>query len=44
VTAIETGILSFEMVFVPFMLLPDGKPVLEKIAALTGIEHQGTSA
>jgi hypothetical protein len=39
ITAIETGILSFEAVFAVHMLLPDGRPVLEKIAALTGIEH-----
>jgi hypothetical protein len=42
-TAIETGVLSFEQVFAVHMLLPDGRPVLERIAALTGIEHQGAS-
>ena len=31
VTAIETGILSFEAVFVPFMLMNDGRTVLEYI-------------
>ncbi|HZZ26112.1 MAG TPA: hypothetical protein VFE60_27755 [Roseiarcus sp.] len=40
-TAIETGILSFEQVFAVHMLMPDGMPVLAKIAALTGIEHHG---
>jgi hypothetical protein len=44
VTAIETGILSFEAVFSPFMLMADGKPLLEKIAALTGIEHHRDGA
>jgi class 3 adenylate cyclase len=43
-TAIETGILSFEQVFAVHMLLPDGRPVLEKIAALTGIEHHRDGA
>ncbi|WP_029079312.1 hypothetical protein [Bradyrhizobium sp. th.b2] len=43
VTAIETGLMSFEAVFAVHMLLPDGRPVLERIAALTGIEHQGAS-
>lgn len=31
VTAIECGILSFEEVFLPQMLLPDGKRLIEKI-------------
>jgi hypothetical protein len=39
-TAIETGVLSFEQVFAVHMLLPDGEPVLSRIAALTAIEHQ----
>ena len=30
VTAIECGILSFEMVFLPYMLTADGRPLLEK--------------
>jgi hypothetical protein len=30
VTAIETGILSFEAVFMPFMLTADGRPLLER--------------
>jgi hypothetical protein len=29
ITAIETGILTFEHVFVPFMLAHDGTPVIE---------------
>lgn len=31
VTAIETGILTFEGVFMPYMLLPDGRQVLEHV-------------
>jgi hypothetical protein len=31
VTAIETGILSFEAVFMPYMLTNDGRTVLERI-------------
>lgn len=30
VTAIECGILSFEMVFMPYMLTADGRPLLER--------------
>ena len=30
VTAVECGILSFEAVFMPFMLTADGRPVLER--------------
>ena len=29
VTAIETGILTFEHVFLPHMLMPDGRPLIE---------------
>ena len=29
ITAIETGILSFDHVFVPYMLTSDGRPMLE---------------
>lgn len=32
VMAVETGILSFEAVFLPYMLAPDGRPLLEHIA------------
>ena len=31
VTAIETGILSFEAVFMPYMLTADGRPVIERL-------------
>ena len=31
-TAVETGILSFEAVFLPFMITSDGRPVLERLA------------
>jgi hypothetical protein len=33
ITAIETGILSFEGVFMPYMLTRDGRPVIERIQA-----------
>jgi hypothetical protein len=32
VTAVECGILSFEAVFLPFMLTADGRPLVERIA------------
>lgn len=32
VTAIECGILSFEAVFMPWMLTADGRPVMERLA------------
>jgi hypothetical protein len=32
VTAVECGILSFEAVFMPFMLTSDGRPVIERLA------------
>jgi hypothetical protein len=31
VTAIETGILSFEAVFMPFMLTADGRPLIDRL-------------
>ena len=31
VTAIETGILSFEAVFMPYMLTNDGRPLIERV-------------
>jgi hypothetical protein len=34
VTAIECGILSFEAVFMPYMLTADGRPVLERAIEL----------
>ena len=34
VTAIEAGILSFEAVFMPFMLTSDGWPLLERAVEL----------
>ena len=34
VTAIESGILSFEAVFMPFMLTSDGRPLHERINEL----------
>ena len=30
-TAIESGILSFEAIFMPFMLTADGRPVIERL-------------
>ena len=32
--AIETGIMSFEAVFLPYMLTDDGRPVCERVAEL----------
>jgi hypothetical protein len=43
VTAIECGVLSFEAVFMPYMLTNDGRPLFERIAdmkLLTGPEEQ----
>jgi hypothetical protein len=31
-TAIETGILSFEAVFMPYMLTADGRPLIERLS------------
>ena len=32
VTAVECGVLSFEAVFVPYMLTNDGRPLIERLA------------
>ena len=34
VTAVECGVLSFEAVFMPFMLASDGRPLLERVEEL----------
>jgi hypothetical protein len=34
VTAVECGILSFEAVFLPYMLTHDGRPLIERVANL----------
>lgn len=34
VAAVETGILSFEAVFFPYMLTNDGRPVIDAISAM----------
>lgn len=34
ITAIETGILTFERVFMPYMLAADGRPVIEHMQQL----------
>jgi hypothetical protein len=34
VTAVECGILSFEAVFMPFMLTADGRPLIERVSEL----------
>ena len=34
ITAIECGILSFEAVFMPYMLTADGRPMIERVAEL----------
>jgi hypothetical protein len=31
VTAIETGVLSFDAVFLPYMMTPDGRTVFERV-------------
>lgn len=33
ITAVETGILSFEAVFMPHMLTSDGRPLIDRIQA-----------
>jgi hypothetical protein len=33
-TAVECGILSFEAVFMPFMLTADGRPLIERVSEL----------
>ena len=30
-TAVETGVLSFEAVFMPYMLTADGRPLVERL-------------
>jgi hypothetical protein len=37
VTAIESGILSFEAVFMPFMLTNDGRPLIERIKEMNNL-------
>ncbi len=39
VTAIETGILTFEHVFLPYMMLPDGRSVAEHATKLLEAPH-----
>ena len=34
VTAVECGILSFEAVFLPYMLTHDGRPLIERVQEL----------
>jgi hypothetical protein len=34
VTAVECGLLSFEAVFMPFMLTSDGRPLIERVSEL----------
>lgn len=34
ITAIETGVLTFEGVFMPYMLAADGRPLLEHVSKL----------
>lgn len=43
VTAIETGLLPFEAVFLPFMLTADGRPVVERIASQGLLPRPGRS-
>lgn len=44
VTAIECGILQFEGVFMPYMLLPDGQTVLEHIVSRKLLPAPSTEA
>jgi len=41
VTAIETGVLSFERVFMPFMLTADGTPLIEHMQKLLPQRPEG---
>ena len=36
-TAVECGMLSFEAVFMPYMLTSDGTPLMEKIQSMPGL-------
>ncbi len=40
VMAIETGILSFEAVFMPYMLLENGQTVLDRVNSMNLLENQ----
>ncbi len=42
VTAIETGILTFEHVFMPYMLASDGRPLIEHARPLLGLPEPET--
>jgi hypothetical protein len=37
VTAVECGVISFEAVFMPYMLTADGRTVIEKLAEMPGL-------
>jgi hypothetical protein len=39
-TAVDCGILSFEAVFMPFMLTSDGRPLIERLAESDLIPNQ----
>lgn len=41
VTAVETGILTFEGVFMPYMLMNDGRPLIEHAAKLLPAPEAG---
>lgn len=41
ITAIETGVLTFEGVFMPYMLAADGRPLLEHAQALLPAPEDG---
>ena len=43
ITAVECGILSFEAVFMPYMLAADGRPMLEHASRLLQIENGAKS-
>lgn len=41
ITAIETGILTFEHIFMPYMLLPDGSQLIDHARKLLPAPEQG---
>jgi hypothetical protein len=41
VTAVECGILSFESVFLPYMLTADGRPLLDRIREMELLPRPG---
>ena len=44
VTAVECGVLSFEAVFLPYMLTSDGRPVIDRVLDMKMLPPGGKSA